>query len=50
MKFVQCRDDKCIYVMTYNNDKDIVYIGLYVDDTIIAGSDSNIIKRIMHIR
>ena len=46
LKFLQCNDDKCIYMLKYNNDKDMIYIGLYVDDIIIAGSNITVINRI----
>ena len=32
--------------MKYNNDRDMIYIGLYVDDIIIAGRNVIVIKHI----
>ena len=45
LNFTQCIDDKCVYLKKCSNNS-IVYIGLYVDDIILAGNNMNDIKSI----
>ena len=43
LNFTQCIDDSCVYIKTSSNYS-IIYIGLYVDDIILAGNNFNDIK------